>query len=192
MLAAGGSARLGRPKQLVELDGVPLVRRVVETCLAASTGPVGVVLGASAGAVSRALDGLRVASVENDRWREGIASSIRAGVAWAERGECGAILVALADQPRIPTTHLIALRDAWLAGAPIAATRWVDGGTASAPESVIGPPAIFDRPRWDALARLEGDRGAGSLLRGPDTVAIDCPAAAIDVDTRDDLAALAR
>lgn len=191
VLAAGGSARLGRPKQLVELDGVPLVRRVVETCLAANGGPVGVVLGASADAIRRSIEGLRVAGIENEGWREGVAGSIRAGVAWASSTPCSALAIVLADQPRIPAAHLAALRDAWLAGAPIAATRWTELAHTHG-RVVVGAPAIFDRSRWDALARLEGDRGAGSLVRAPGVVAIDCQAAAIDVDTPDDLAALSR
>ncbi|UJR83061.1 NTP transferase domain-containing protein [Sandaracinus amylolyticus] len=185
VLAAGGSARLGRPKQLVELEGVPLVRRVAETCLASGCGPVGMVLGASSDAVAHALGGLRLATIENDGWREGIASSIRAGVAWAESRSCGALMIVLADQPRIASTHLIALRDAWARGAPIAATRWRDRGI-----EVVGAPAIFDRTRWDALARLEGDRGAGALLRESDVVAIESVDAAIDVDTPEDVGAL--
>lgn len=189
VLAAGGSARLGRPKQLVELEGVPMVRRVAETCLAANGGPVAVVLGASAGEVARALEGLAVATIANDGWQEGIASSIRAGLAWAEGRGCGALAVVLGDQPCVPSAHLMALRDAWGAGAAIAATRWID--PKSAADTVVGAPAIFDRARWDALARLDGDRGAGSLLRAPEVVAIDCPPAAFDLDTSDDLLALA-
>jgi xanthine/CO dehydrogenase XdhC/CoxF family maturation factor len=187
VLAAGGSARLGRPKQLVEVDGAPLVRHAALTCLAANDGPVGVVLGASADAVVAALGGLRVAAIHNDGWREGIASSIRAGIAWAETTSCTAVRIALTDQPRIPAAHLIALRDAWLAGAPIAATRWRDPRRGA---PVVGAPAIFDRARWDALAQLAGDRGAGSLMGETGVVAIDCPGAALDVDTPEDVVAL--
>ncbi|AKF04379.1 XdhC family protein [Sandaracinus amylolyticus] len=185
VLAAGGSTRLGRPKQLVELAGVPLVRRVAQTCLAVGGGPVGVVLGASSDTVAGALDGLRLARIENDGWREGIASSIRAAVAWAQARACGALTIVLADQPRIASSHLIALRDAWARGAPIAATRWRDDA-----RDIVGAPAIFDRARWDALCALTGDRGAGALLRAEDVIAIDCADAALDVDTPDDVCAL--
>jgi xanthine dehydrogenase accessory factor len=188
VLAAGGSTRLGSPKQLVDLGGEPLVRRVAETCLAAAGGPVGFVLGANSAAVGRALQSLPVALIENERWQEGVASSIRAGVAWARENGCGGLLIALADQPRIPNTHLVALCDAWFGGAPVVATRWRDVRVGL----VVGAPAIFDRSRWDALARLEGDRGAGPMLQGRDVVAIDCAAGALDVDTPEDLIALSQ
>ncbi len=180
VLAAGGSLRLGRPKQLVELDGVPLVRRVAMACL--ETGPVGVVLGAHASAVAGALGDLRVARISNDAWGEGIASSIRAAVAWAETTPASALVITLADQPLLATSHLTALRDAWLGGAPIAASSY---------SRTLGPPAIFDRACWPELAALTGDKGAGALLRSSDVAAIEWPDGAFDVDTPGDIATLA-
>ncbi len=179
VLAAGGSRRLGAPKQLVAAGGVPLVHRVAATCVAAGLGPVGVAIGAHAEVVGEVLDGLPVARIANPAWAEGIASSIRAGVAWAETTGASALLVVLGDQPLLSTAHLAALRDAWLDGAPIAASRWGE---------VRGAPAIFDRAHWPDLAQLAGDRGAGSLVK--DAHAIDWPPGAVDVDTPDDARAL--
>jgi xanthine/CO dehydrogenase XdhC/CoxF family maturation factor/CTP:molybdopterin cytidylyltransferase MocA len=181
VLAAGGSRRLGRPKQLVELDGRPLVQRVAATCVESEAGPVGVVLGSGAASVAAALGALRVAHIVNDEWQQGIASSIRAGVRWAQSTNAGALLIVLADQPLLDVAHITALRDAWLAGAPIVASRF---------EGVAAAPAVFDRSQWPALAQLEGDQGAGRLLRTGDITAVDWAHGAVDVDTADDVRTL--
>jgi xanthine dehydrogenase accessory factor len=178
VLAAGASTRLGRPKQLVELAGEPLVRRVASRCL--DRGTVGVVLGAHAAEVEHALDDLRVARIANASWEEGIASSIRAAVAWAESTAAHALVIVLGDQPMITSEHVGRLRDAWLAGAPVAASRY---------ENILGAPAIFDRSAWPALAALRGDQGAGKLLYGAPVVAIDFDGR--DIDTPEDLTRLA-
>ena len=178
VLAAGASRRLGTPKQLVWLDGVPLIHRVASRCLALEV-PVAVIVGARAAEVEEALGDLRVARVHNAGWEEGIASSIRAAVAWA--GDARALLLVLGDQPFVAGDHLVALCDAWRAGAQMVASRY---------DGVLGAPAVFDRSRWPLLAALEGDQGAGKVLRAEQVTAIDCADAAIDIDTVDDLRTL--
>jgi xanthine dehydrogenase accessory factor len=178
VLAAGESKRLGRPKQLVEIAGTPLVAHVAARCLALRGGPVGIVIGANAGVVEHALGDLRVARIANGAWSEGIASSIRAAVTWAEASRANALVIVLGDQPMIDAAHLAALRDAWLAGAPIAASRY---------NGILGAPAIFDRAQWPRLAQLEGDQGAGKLLYDAPVAAIDWTGGAIDVDTPEDV-----
>jgi xanthine dehydrogenase accessory factor len=132
--------------------------------------------------VAAALGGLSVTLVTNDAWPEGIASSIRAAVRWAETTAAGALAIILGDQPLLSVAHLTALRDAWLAGADLVASRFA---------GVRGAPAVFDRARWGELARLDGDQGAGRLLRTEDVVAVDWAGGAVDVDTDQDLVELA-
>ncbi len=80
ILAAGESSRYGRPKQLLDFHGQPFVRVVAKTALAAGLSPVVVVTGANADEVEAAVQDLDVIIVRNENWKEGQASSIRAGL----------------------------------------------------------------------------------------------------------------
>ncbi len=175
VLAAGASMRLGRPKQLIALDGEPLVRRAARLARASSCTEVAVVLGAHADAIAPTLDGLGVEVLENPLWPEGMGSSVRAAVGWA-LAECAqALLLVVCDQPRLTTAHLDAL----------IAHR---GRVGSSYLGVVGVPALFPAVDFPALAMVRGDRGARTLLAG--AASIDWPDGAIDVDTDDDLAKL--
>jgi CTP:molybdopterin cytidylyltransferase MocA len=183
VLAAGGSRRLGRPKQLEPFLGTPLVRRVVEAVAGSSCVAVAAVLGANALEVARALDGAPVAKLQNESWRRGIASSIRAGVSWARGERANALLIALADQPLLDASHVDRLVQAWRDGARAVGSLYGGG---------LGVPAAFDASLFPELCALEGDRGAARLLRAHDNaVAVAWPEGEFDVDTEADALALA-
>ena len=80
ILAAGESARMGTPKQLLALDGQPLLVRAIEAALASAAWPVVVVLGAHEEKIRPVLARLPVLVADNPAWSEGMASSIRVGV----------------------------------------------------------------------------------------------------------------
>jgi CTP:molybdopterin cytidylyltransferase MocA len=182
LLAAGGSSRLGRPKQLVGIAGRPLVRAMAEQALASRCRPVRVILGSQAEAIVGALAGLSVSLTINDDWREGIASSIRAGIAAARAERWSAAVVMLGDQPGVLARHLDRLTEAYEAGARAVASRYAGR---------LGVPALFDASLFDALSALQGDRGAKSILaRTPGVFAVDFPEGVLDVDTESDVARL--
>ena len=159
LLAAGASTRMGRPKQLLPVRGKPLLRHVVESVLTEPVSPVIVVLGANAPEIAPCLDGLRVHVVVNAGWGEGMGSSLRIGLEAliTSTPTVGGIIVALADQPDLPTGHLAALIERQRAtGRSI---------VASESEGVHGPPVLFTRKFFRALLALRGDTGARSLLR---------------------------
>ena len=109
VLAAGEARRMGgRPKALIERDGVPLVRCVTQALLDAGVRDVVVVLGHRAEAVTAALAGLPVACAVNDRYRDGRVSSLRAGLSALPNG-VEAIVIALADQPLLGAEDVRAL-----------------------------------------------------------------------------------
>ncbi|HET7543152.1 MAG TPA: nucleotidyltransferase family protein [Polyangiaceae bacterium] len=158
VLAAGGSRRLGHPKQLALHRGRPLVRSVAERVCRSRVAAVAVVVGAHAEPVRRALAGLHLAIVASPDWQRGLAESIRTAVAWASERRSDALLITLADQPRLSVEHLNHLiAEFWrsgLSGLP----------AASFYARKCAVPALFPRRLFGALARLRGDYGASSLL----------------------------
>jgi molybdenum cofactor cytidylyltransferase len=113
VLAAGGAQRMGgRPKCLLEMEGEALVRRLVGALKAVLSGPVVVVTGGHAPAVTAALKGMPVTLVHHADWAQGASTSVQAGLAalshWPQP-----VLVALADMPAIGRTELEALLQAW-------------------------------------------------------------------------------
>ncbi len=188
VLAAGSSRRLGREKQLVPYHGKPLVRIAAEAACGVPCARVAVVVGESVHPIEVALSGLAVDLVPNPDAHEGMASSIRHGVAWAVALRADAVLILVCDQPDLTASHLASLCAVYQGGTPrpsMVASRYSD---------VLGVPALFDHSHFDALASLQGDEGAKSLLRGalPDAspAFVDFPEGAFDVDTRADAARL--
>lgn len=187
LLAAGGSSRLGRPKQLVRFRGRPLLRRAVDAAAAATSGPIVVVVGAE-GMRLRALlartHGRRVEIVQHAAWREGLSSSLRRGLDATPPGT-SAVLFLLADQPLVDAASLGRLVAAWQRRPAYAAAAAYSGR--------LGVPAILPRHLFRALAALRGDEGARRVLAAERRVTrVDMPEAAVDVDTAEDLRKLFR
>jgi molybdenum cofactor cytidylyltransferase len=179
ILAAGASRRLGRPKQLVMLEGETLLRRTVRAALAGCS-PVLVVVGARAREVEASLALMPVQVVENPEWEEGMAASIRAGVRALPAG-CPAALFLVCDQPAVDGTlvkHLVELRRA----DPDAVVACAYGNTR-------GTPSLFPARCFPQLLLLRGDRGARDLLAAPDVLTVPFPGGAEDVDEPGDLPA---
>jgi molybdenum cofactor cytidylyltransferase len=181
VLAAGGSSRMGEPKQLLQVGDQPMVRHAAEAACAAGLAQVVVVVGAHAGPVAAALADLPAEIVVNDDWARGMSTSLRAGLA-ALVPRVGAVLVVLADQPSLTGGLLRSLVARYRAtGAPIVVP--VYGGKR-------GNPVLFDRRLFPELLAVEGDRGGRDLLeRHHDEVEwfeAGDPAVLRDVDTPED------
>jgi xanthine/CO dehydrogenase XdhC/CoxF family maturation factor/CTP:molybdopterin cytidylyltransferase MocA len=183
ILAAGGSRRLGRPKQLVKISGQSLVRRAAEAALSAGSGSVHVVVGAEVVRVGTALQGLPVELVINDAWKEGIASSIRAAIDAIERRDrpVETLILMLCDQPGVSGDVLRRLLEAYrTTRAPVVASRYAEGP---------GVPALFHAELFPVLKSLGGDIGARQLIRSLDRDVVTIPFAQLDdIDTPADVA----
>ena len=182
ILAGGDSRRLGRPKQLVTIAGETLLHHVAREACASAAADVIVVLGFALETMGGELRALRARTVDNTLWREGIASSVRAGVGAVSPAADG-VLLCVCDQPRISAAHI----DALIAAAEAAPGRAVASFYGGAP----GVPAWFPRSLFGDLLALTGDTGAKRVLgaQGPRLVTIAWPAGALDVDTAEDVSA---
>ena len=179
VLAAGDSKRLGRAKQLVEIDGEPLLRRITRYVLATRPRDCVVVLRDDAAGFEATLGGLAARIIRIADADAGMSAALRAGVA-ALDASCAGALVVVTDQPALAESHLHALCDTWKASPQRA--------VASAYAGVIGVPALLPRAWFDAIAALRGDTGARDLLRArADVVALAAPALVRDIDVPSDL-----
>jgi molybdenum cofactor cytidylyltransferase len=183
VLAAGASTRFGSPKQLVRVNGRPLLHAAVSRAVEVAGHSVTVVLGANAGVLSSLLRHTPASIAINREWSEGLSSSLRAGLA-ALPGAADAVLVCLADQAAVTAEDLRRLVGAW--------RRAPDCIVAALYCGDVGAPAIFPRWTFRDLGELRGDRGARALMQrhSERLVRVLMPSAAIDIDTPEDLLAL--
>jgi molybdenum cofactor cytidylyltransferase len=182
VLAAGGSRRLGRPKQLLPYGSATLLDHVLDTARSCRFDQLLCVIGGGADAVRDGvrLDGVEV--VENPEFGEGCSSSIAAALGAVEaRSEV--LVLMLGDQPGV-TAATVAKLLAGRGGAPIAACGYADGR---------GHPLAFSRELFGDLAELHGDKAVWKLLDRYADEVVDVPVAGPiprDVDTREDYEAV--
>ncbi|GFN22260.1 selenium cofactor biosynthesis protein YqeC [Thermanaeromonas sp. C210] len=178
ILAAGESQRYGAPKQLAPWRGKTMLQHVVEVALASELGEVAVVLGHAASEIAGTLQQYPVNLVYNPAYREGMSTSLRAGLTALSPGATGALFI-LADQPGITPSVLRALADAYVRCGKKLVAPWYGGRR--------GNPVLVDSDLWEELSRLQGDQGARSLfeLRPEEVglVPVDCPGVTYDIDT---------
>jgi molybdenum cofactor cytidylyltransferase len=161
VLAAGGSSRLGRPKQLLPYGERTLLDHVLDTARGCRFDQLVVALGGAADEVRFAVDLDGADVVENRAYGEGCSSSIAAAMA-ALDPRCDALVLLLGDQPGVTRETVRALL-AGRAGSPLAVCRYEDGR---------GHPFAFGREVFAELRRLHGDKGVWKLLdRAGDRVA---------------------
>lgn len=185
VLAAGQSSRFGSTKQLAKLDGETLVHRALRLAEEVCGDQTVLVIGSNWKTVLAACGPLRGYFVHNDKYGSGMASSIACGVR-SVLHSADAVLLMMADQPLITAQHLNSLLSEW--------QKAPDDIIVSRYSGIEGPPVVFPANCFDSLMKLEGDQGARSLLSGNrySVKGLAFDAAAIDIDTPEDLAKLER
>ncbi len=182
VLSAGGSKRLGRPKQLLPFGETTLLGYVLSTARACAFDQTVVALGGSADAVRGAVDLDGVDVVVNEDFGEGCSSSIAAALTVVDP-RCHVLVLMLGDQPGV-TPDTVAKLLAGRGRVPLAVCRYDDGN---------GHPIAFGRTVFPDLADLHGDKGVWRLLdrRSADAarIPIEGPVPR-DVDTPDDYRAV--
>jgi molybdenum cofactor cytidylyltransferase len=182
VLAAGGSSRLGQPKQLLPYRGGTLLDWVVSTARACDFDQLLVAVGGAAEDVRGAVDLRGAEVVVNDAYGSGCSSSIAAALG-ALDPRCDVLVLLLGDQPGV-TPETVRSLLAGRGGAPLAVCRHDDGR---------GHPFAFARSVFGELAELHGDKAVWKLLdrRPGDVAEVAMPGRVPpDVDTWDDYEAV--
>ena len=182
VLAAGASRRMGRPKQLLPVNGRPLLELVLAHAGGSRLDEVIVVLGAHADEIRERIDPGRARTVVNPDHASGMASSLRLGLASLGDDVQRAVVI-LGDQPAISAALLDQLLDLQgSSGLPAAALSF---------EGLLHPPVVLGRELWGDLASLEGDVGCRAVIRARPELVAALPAVGgglhpLDVDTPED------
>jgi molybdenum cofactor cytidylyltransferase len=182
VLAAGQSSRMGGVSKLfAEVDGVPMLARAVNAALASVASSVTVVLGHEAEKAEALLAGRRVNIVRNPDYAQGMSTSLRAGLGALPPG-AEAVVVLLADMPRVNATHVDRLIAAFDPGNPSIVVP-MQGGRR-------GNPILWPREFFAEMQAVSGDQGARELLvaNAARIVSVNLDDAIhADIDTPDDL-----
>ncbi len=187
ILAAGASRRLGQPKQLVQFKGEPLLARAIRLAHEGGASPVLAVLGAHFEIILASLPVDPAIVVHNEKWEQGIAGSIHAGLQalGVIAPHADGALILTCDQPQLSARHVCSLIESFEASreANIVASSYAE---------INGVPAVFPRSAFTHLQALRGDQGARALIQRPPcpVLSVAFPDGDIDIDLPEDLARL--
>lgn len=183
ILAAGASKRLGRSKQLLEINNESLICRVAKVAIELTDyfhlNQPHIIIGKNHKAVNAAVKELSVLTHYHSKWGEGMGSSIASSIKHLNVNSSG-VLFMTCDQVLLTTELLKPLIETWLENP--------DNIIATIYNNVIGIPVIFPAEYNSSIALLSSDKGAKSLLKKYQeaVVTVEISAAAQDLDNDDD------
>lgn len=160
LLAAGASTRMGRPKQLLHVQGVTLLERILNEALKSELDKIILILGHQSKEIKKVLGQIivhkKLRVIENPRYRQGISSSITIGLPEVE-DNYDHVMILLADLPHVTSGLINLLIHRYLEShLPLGAIQV---------KSKRSHPVIFGRPLYNELRKLQGDMGARALFQ---------------------------
>lgn len=161
LLAAGGSRRFGKCKQLATIDfKKTLLEHSLETALEVAPGEVSLILGAYIDDIMKtcAIETRfpRVSIIANNNWQQGVSTSIACGIGEIKDEAYDGVIILLADQISITARQLKDMRETWY--------KTPDKIVAAHYNEILGAPTIFPKQYFDSLLELQSDKGAQWLI----------------------------
>lgn len=179
LLAAGGSTRMGRPKQLLPWGNQTLIEHLIQTLLKTGN-PVNTILGANANLVIPVIAKFNVNIFINKHWENGMGSSIALGIHQLSKmyPEAGGALISLLDQPLVTVNHLEKLLRLFQPGNQQIIVSQAESGWQ-------GVPVLFDQTYFKELTNLDSEEGAKTVIRQHriSVIAVNCGEILEDMDT---------
>lgn len=180
ILAAGGSARLGRPKQLLDWFGKTFITQIIDTAEQCGLAPIIVVTGAYSSEVETSITDKQVVIAHNEHWKSGQSSSMIKGVEQLKKYSVDQFIFFLCDQPQIPVKLVNEIiRKASNKNIYIVQTTIM---------GKVCPPTLFKKECMDDILKLKGDQGGKVLMDKYNTGRVECSDARLllDCDTEED------
>ncbi|HEX7016910.1 MAG TPA: nucleotidyltransferase family protein [Cyclobacteriaceae bacterium] len=182
VLAAGASSRLGQSKQLLQVEGEPLLRRIARVSCESNADRTLVVLGDNEREHGRIIRDLPLYICIHSDWERGMGSSLKAGMEFIQSflSDTTAVIVVVCDQPLLTTDHLNHLIDKYKSTrAPV---------VASAYSNVLGVPVLFDASLFDGIRRIDDAHGARQIIdkNKANAQRVAFPGGELDIDTPED------
>ena len=183
VLAAGGSRRMGKPKQLLNWNGKPLLQHTIDQALNSDCDKVLVVMGADYELIKSKINTDGITILKHLNWEIGLGSSIAFGIDYTKNSlsAIDGVLITLADQPFVDSNYLNQMIETYrLNEAKIVASLY--------PNNKLGVPAIFNKIFFDELTQLNADKGAKEILSkySDKLLSLDASSLVVDLDTMED------
>jgi molybdenum cofactor cytidylyltransferase len=180
ILAAGSSSRMGEPKQLMMYKDKSFLQHIITEAKNAQLEPVICVTGCQSDLIKKNISGLKVSTVYNANWPEGIGSGIFAGINQLLFWDVDSVILAVSDQPYVSSDLFKTMQNLKeQSGKGIVACSYA--GT-------LGTPVLFSKAYFSRLQLLNRNQGAKSMVKSnlPDVCSVEFEKGSVDIDTKED------